>query len=270
VDGDYFGVMKIPLQEGRVFNDADRDSMPAVAIVNRSFVRQYLTGRHALGARIVRGSNLPATIVGVVPDVRDGGQAENIGAMVYLPFRQSAAGFATFITRSTIPPRDVDKLMREVVRSIDPTQPFDRIAPLDQYLSESLGEDRFKTVLLGSLAALALMLACLGIYGVTSYLMQERAREGAIKLALGASGGRLLREFIRGSAATVTLSAATGVALSVIVRVGLTRWIGDAGTLPVWVYPSVLVLLVVIGTGAAWMPAFRASRTPPGSVLRAG
>jgi putative ABC transport system permease protein len=270
ISADYFATMKIPLVAGRAFASTDRDSAPPVAIVNRAFVRQYLDGRSPVGIRIKRGTNPWATIVGVVPDVRDGGQSENIGAEVYLPFEQTASAFATFVVETALTPAEAARVLRATVASVDPGQPFDQIAPLPRMLVESMGEERFKTMLLGVLAALATLVACIGIYGVTSYLIQERARELAIRMALGARRQTIVTQFLSETTRLVAASAAMGMALAWSLGATIGARVPEITRSGPVTYLAVTTVLIVVGVVAAAAPTIRASRTSPADVLRAG
>jgi predicted permease len=268
IDGDYFAALRIPLLEGRGFTAADRDSAPPVAIVNRAFVRQYLGDRSPLGVRIRRGSNPWTTIVGVVPDVRDGGMSEEAGATVYLRYAQSASAGVSFVIETTLRPREGERALRAAIGATDPGQPFDRVAPLSALMSESVGEERFKMLLLVVLAGLATLVACVGIYGVTAYLVQQRTREVAIRLALGAGRAAIVRRFLVDTARWVVGAATAGIILAWTASGSLGARFPEAAHAGPAVYAVVGLVLVAVGALASTIPTIRASRIPPAEVLR--
>jgi putative ABC transport system permease protein len=268
VDSDFFTVMGLPLLRGRAFAATDRDSMPPVAIVSQAFARQYIGGAEPLGARIKRGTNPSATVVGVVPDVMDSGVGVIVGPTLYLPYAQNASGDVAFVVRSDLPPAAIDRAMREALKAIDPLQPLDDVVPLTRRLTESLGESRFKTLLLSMLSLLAVVIASVGIYGVTAYLVAERTKEVAVRIALGAEPATIVRSFTIDSGRWVAMGATVGLALAyVLTRLLAARVPEIAAAGPVTYFVTAL-LLIGVGAIATVVPTIRASRMAPARVLR--
>lgn len=268
VDAEYFTVMGMPLVRGRAFSTTDRDSMPPVVIVNQSFARKYIGDAEPIGARVRRGTNPAATVVGVVPDVMDSGVGVTVGPTLYLPFAQSAAADFAFVVRSDLPLPAIDRAMRDAIKRIDPVQPLDEVAPVTRRLVESLGESRFKMLLLGVLSLLAVVIASVGIYGVTAYLIAERTREVAMRMALGAEPGSIVRAFTLDATRWVAGGAIVGLAIAH----ALTRLVAarapEAAAAGVTTYVFTAVILVAVGAIAAVVPTIRASRIAPARVLR--
>ena len=265
--GDYFQTMRIGLVAGRYFTPADRDSAPLVALVNHAFVRQYLGSQEPLGVRIRRSANV-WTIVGVVPDVRDGGRGEDLGAIMYVPYAQNSSPFATFVIASRLPVGSAERVLRDAVAAVDPGQPFDRIAPASRLLFESLGEERFQTLVLAALAALALMVACVGIYSVTAYLIQAGAREIAIRLAMGARRPTIMRHFVRDTLAWVVLGAVAGLVVTWLFASSIGAWFPALQPPSPATFVAIAVLLAAVGTLSAAVPSFRAGSMDPADVFR--
>jgi putative ABC transport system permease protein len=266
----YFSALNIPMLRGRDFSPSDGDSTLQVAIVNRSFVKQYLNGGEAIGKRIRRGAptNPWITIVGVVPDVMDRGVGVDIGPMVYVSFRQSSSPELSFVASTTMSVAAFERAVREAVASADASLAIDGVKPLPQLLSDSLNQGRFKTLVVALLAGLALILASTGIYGVTAFLVGERTREIAIRLALGARVGRVIRQLVTDGARWIVAAAIVGLMLARMLG-GVARVyvpeLTDAATLT---YVGTAALLVVVGVVATLIPTWRASRLSPSQVLR--
>ena len=267
----FFHAVGIRATRGRLFEATDRDSTPPVAIVSQSFVRRYFGATDPLGHRIQRqGGTLPwMTIVGVVPDVMDAGVGVDLGPMVYIPYGQSSSPRVTVVVRSALPVAQVDRAIRAAVHDADASLAIQGIDPLDDLLAESLGQQRLKSVVLASLACLAVLLACTGIYGVTAFLMVDRTHEIAIRMALGADPtamlGRLIRETSIWTGSGVLVGLVSGWGAGMFWAASLPE-LREAGAT---MYVAVAVALVSVSIAAAWGPAYRASRRSPASVLRA-
>jgi putative ABC transport system permease protein len=268
VTPEFFTALDIPLLRGRTFGVVDRDSSPPVAIINRSFADKYLGNRDALTTRIRRGALPPMDVIGIVPDSRDGGAGEDPGPTVYLPIAQSAVARLSFVLMTSLDARTAGQTIRDALRAVDPGLPIDRVAPLSTMMRESLGEERFRTVVLGTMTLLALLIACVGIYGVTAYLVQQSAREVAIRIALGASQHRVLAQLLAGTAASVGVGVLAGLTVSWSGGARLSERFPELVPAGATVYFGVAVALLVIGIVAGAVPSIRASRASPSSALR--
>jgi predicted permease len=266
----YFDALGIPMLRGRDFTPADGDSTLQVGIVNRSFVKQYLNGGEAIGTRVRRGAptNPWITIVGVVPDVMDRGVGVDVGPMLYVAFRQSSSPELSFVASTTMNVATFERTLREAIAAADASLALESVKPLPQLLSDSMNQNRFKTLIIGLLATLALILASTGIYGVTAFLVGERTREIAIRLALGARMSRVIRQLVTDGARWIVAAAIVGLVIArALARVarGYVPELSDAAALT---YAGTAALLVVIGVIATLIPAWRASRLSPSEVLR--
>jgi predicted permease len=270
IAGDYFQSLKVPVISGRAFTPADRDSAPPVAIVNRSFVRKYLAGGEAIGKRVRRGAptNPWLTIVGVVPDVTDRGVGIDVGPAIYVPYQQAPSPEFSFVLATSLGTAAIEQALRKEIGSLDANQAVDNIKPLPRLLSDSVGQEKFETVIITSLAVLALLLAATGIYGVTAFLVAERAREIAIRIALGAELRRVTVGVIADSGRWIVggaiVGSLAGGAMSTLVR----RYVPQVASATTSAYAGTVMFLVVLGIAASGVPAWRASRIAPATLLR--
>jgi hypothetical protein len=272
VDGDYFGVMRLQPQRGRLFTTADRDSAPPVVIVSRSFVKQYLHDADPIGKRIRRGvpTNPWLTIVGVVPDVMDRGVGVDVGPTVYVPYQQNSGDSFVLVLETDRPAGSVERAIRAAVASIDGDRALDRFAALTELLAESVGQERFEAVVIGTLAVLATLLAATGIFGVTVFLVTERTREMAVRLALGGSVPRVVRFVVLDDARWIAAACLAGLLLTQALTKVAQRYAPQL-TLPgTGLQIGIAIGLAVIGVIAASVPALRVRRISLTEVLRAG
>jgi putative ABC transport system permease protein len=274
VTADFFHTLRIPLMAGREFTAADQTTSPAVMIVNDAFARKYFPGESALGKRVKPGLGDGVVeapmreIVGVVGDVKRAGLTAAMEPQYYLPWKQAVITFPFIAIRTAIDPSSLVSPLRATVARMDPEVPVFRAITLDESVYQAASEPRFRTMLLTSFAAMALLLTSIGLYAVLSYTVSQRSAEISVRMALGASRGGILSMILgRGLA----LSAA-GIAIGLAASFALTRQL--AGMLygiepfdPV-TFISVSAMLLSISIGASVAPAFRAANVDPMRVLR--
>jgi putative ABC transport system permease protein len=281
VSADYFRTIGMPLRQGRLLDEADRQGSPRVVVVNETMARTYLRG-NALGQRVQLGtepdpdpSNPYMEVVGVVGDVRQQPDAE-AKAEMYVPYAQHPDPFlrrmfgnVTVVVRTDGDPARLGPSIREIVREVDPDQPVANIRTLSEVISTSVAQPRFRTLLLGFFAVIALTLAAIGVYGLLSHGVAQRTNEFGVRIALGASPGDVLRLVLRQGA----VLAFTGVGIGLLAAVAAVRalqavlyeispwdplaWSVSAGT------------LLAVALLASWIPARRALRVDPVAALRA-
>ena len=276
ISPDYFRAMGIPLLEGRYFSRSDREESPRVAIVSESFARHFWPHGKALGQRLDPGftgsSSLWCSVVGIVGDVKQMGLASEAPLTIYLPYSQAPRPFLmslmTVVIRTPSGPLQMANAVRREVQSVDPDMPIFNIASMEELISRSLSEPRFRSLLLGCFAVLALILATVGIYGVVSFSVAQRTHEIGIRMALGAERDDVLK-FIVGQGFKLTL---IGVALGIIGALILTRLLsnllyGVKPTDPV-TFVAVSLLLTAVALLASYLPARRATKVDPMVALR--
>jgi putative ABC transport system permease protein len=276
VSRDYFATMRIPVVTGRVFSPADSAGSPGVAVINQTMARVFWPHKSPLGER-VRNPDPAApwlTIVGVVADVKQGGLDQKTGTELYFLQDQApeTVGFSPrtmyLMVRTQGDPMALAGAVRSTVRQMDPALPVAELKPMDRVLADSMGRPRFIMVLVMLFAALALILAAVGTYGVLSYAVQQRTREIGVRMALGAQLGQVLR-MVLGQGARL---AGIGLLLGVVGAVALRRILasllfGVTATDPL-IFVLVVALLALISFLACLVPAQRAARIDPLLALR--
>jgi putative ABC transport system permease protein len=271
--GDYFRAMSIPLVHGRYFDDRDGDGAPPVVIISDSLAREVWPGESALGKRINIGFDQEPLreIVGIVGDARQDGMNWEPAAL-YQPYLQTPRAWQlsvmSFIVRTDSDPKSRIADMRAAIQSVDKDVPIYAVESMDQVVSEYISDPRFYTALLGALAAIALVLAAAGVYGIISYSVSQRTHEIGIRMALGSSDKQVVAMFLRSG---IVLSL-VGTALGLAGAYGLTRFISAFlyGTTPTdgITFAAVPVLLAAIAILASYIPARRAARVDPMTALR--
>jgi putative ABC transport system permease protein len=271
-----FTTIGAKLVAGRDFTANDRDGTPPVAIVNEHAVKRYWPNG-AVGKRFRFGSSTSAndstqnpwiTVIGVVADMRRTGVDKPVREEAFLPLGQAASPRQMLIVRTEKDPLALVSPVRSAVREIDPAQPISNAQTMDQLLSGLIAQRRFSMMLVGVFAALALTLALIGAYGVTSYLVSQRTREIGIRMALGAEPGRVSRLVVREGMRV----ALAGVLVGVVIALFATRL---ASGLLYGVSPrdpltlsAVAITLLVVSAVANYLPARRAARVDPLTALR--
>jgi putative ABC transport system permease protein len=269
---DYFDAMGIPLKSGRAFTSQDARSSAGSVIVNEAFERSYFPGQSAVGKRI-RLHPGPAnanwqTVVGVVGDVRQSGLARDVMPEVYSPQLNDAGDALSFVIRATGEPAGLISAVRGVVAEVEPNQAIYNVMTMEQRLANTTTSRRLNTALLGSFAAVALLLAFVGIYGVMSYAVTQRRREIGVRMALGAQKSDVLGLMIHGGLRLTLL----GVAIGLAGAFALTRYLSSLlysvnATDPV-TFLSVAVALTGVALLGCWLPARRAATVDPMEALR--
>jgi putative ABC transport system permease protein len=267
VNPDYFLTMGISLRAGRLINDSDTQDAPNVALLSETLARRLFPGEDPLGKRL-SVAGLGATIIGVVSDIRYTGLDGEIEQAVYLSYRQLPRSGMALVLRGAVEPSSLVPALRNAVREIDPALPVYEVLTMNERLSNSVASRRFNLLLLGGFAALALLLAGVGVYGVISYVVTQRTHEIGVRLALGAQGGDVIRLFIERGMAVVSL----GVGLGLLGAFALTRvmksLLFDVGPNDPLTFAGVALLLSLVALVACYLPARRAARIDPLTSLR--
>lgn len=270
VSNNYFDVMKIPLRSGRYFSKYDTEDSPRVAVINETLAHRYWPYENPEG-RFIEMSAFGAghcEIVGVVADIRQMNLSDEPAPGIYLPYTQEPMPWQTLVVRTKNDPMSLAPLVRREVARLDSQQPVARIATLDQLMEVSTAQPRFRAVLLGSFAGVALVLSAVGLYGVMAYTVGRRTREIGIRMALGAVPGDMLR-LILGQCMTLTsLGILFGLAGALAVtRVLNSLLFGVTSTDPS-TFAAVTLLLCGVALLASYLPARRAMCVDPMVALR--
>ena len=276
VMGGYFRVMQVPVRAGRDFTEGDREERPLVAVVNEETVRRFFPHDDPVGARIHWAREIGAprwmTIVGVVGDVKQAGLNQPVDPAVYTPFVQTDERWRRFMTlairaRQPYSAAFVEEVKRQVW-SVDPQIPVSDVQTMEELMAVSLAEQRFNVFLLGSFAALALILAGVGIYGLIAYSTSQRAHEIGIRMALGGRRGDVLR-LIMGEGARLALAGVVGGMAGALALTRLmTSLLFEVKATDPAVFGGVALLLMFVALAACGIPALRATRVDPIDTLR--
>jgi putative ABC transport system permease protein len=275
ITGDYFRALGVRVKAGRVFTPADRDGSQPVAIVNEAFARRYWPGQDPLGRRLREGGGSNwRTVVGVIADVKHSGPALEARPEVSLPYAQLDPEFLTtwsrgiyFVVRGHGVASALVPAVRAAVAAIDPDMSLNEVQTMASLASEAVSEPRFRTLLLGTFAALAITLASIGVFGVLAYFVTQRTREIGIRIALGASSADILRMVVgRG-----LVLAGVGLALGLLAAIPLTRsmqsLLFEVNPLDVPTIVMVVIGLAAVAGVASYLPARRALRIEPITAL---
>jgi putative ABC transport system permease protein len=271
VSGGYFAAIGVPVLAGRTFTDADSRTAPPVAIVNAALANRYWPGESAVGKRL-RFDNAPdvpwCTVVGVVGDVRQLGLEQNAPPILYFPYPQFPLPFTDLAIRSDAPQSAIVSLVRARLREIDPDMPMGTVTPLQDVLGLAVAQPRFRAALVSAFAAVALVLAAVGVFGLISHSVTQRTREIGIRIALGARPNAVLGMVFRESMAL----AALGVGIGLVGALAAGWTIGSFlyGVKPYDPPTLALVSSILLGVAAlaSYLPARRALRVDPIDALR--
>jgi putative ABC transport system permease protein len=273
VSHDYFRTMGIGLLRGRTFTEQEVKQLfqgAGVAMINEALARRYFPDEDPLGKRLALANDDSGwrEIIGVAADVKHNGVIDDAAPEVYAPTLRSASGAYDLVVRSAAAPAQVTGAVRGQFRELDPNLPLFTIRTLEETIALNLARPRFAVALLGAFAALGLLLAAVGVYGVMAYSVGRRAREVGIRMALGAQSGDVLRMVLREGLKLTAIGAAIGLpaslALSRVMK-GLLYGVSAADPLT---FVGVPLLLAVVAMIACWIPARRAAKTDPMTALR--
>ena len=274
VSPEYFTTMGIPVLKGRGFTAQDRDGAPRVAVINDEFARLHFPNEDPIGTRIRMGRNssIVREIVGVVGSVKHYSLRDKAQAQMYEPFAQFPNTAMTFLLKTAVDPGSLSTAMRREIQAVDPDQPVANVTTLPDMMASSMALPRMQTMLIGGFAAIALLLAAVGLYGVMTYAVSQRTQEIGIRMALGARPGSVLR-LVLGNALVLTgAGLVIGFAVALLLARSLSSVLEpllfqvspqDVRTLSI--VPVVLVVVAVIAT---LVPARRATRIDPIRALR--
>ena len=275
----YFETLGIPLKAGRTFADTDHETAPPVVIVNEAFVERYFPTENPLGKRILVnrpilgkngfGDTIRAEIAGVAGDVNSGRGTTEHSPMIYAPDSQNHFSSTTwFAVRSSGNLATIATAVRSQLMQLDGNEPVDQLGSLEQTFASQFSEPLFQATIMGAFAVLALLLAVIGIYGVNSYAVAQRRHEIGVRMALGATPGRVLRATVWSGMRLTFLGILAGV-LGAIATASVLRSVvvGVSATAPLTLSAAALALALV-SLVACYLPARRAMRVEPASALR--
>ena len=263
----YLHTMGIPVRRGRDIQETDSDGVPPVVLINETLARMLWPGRDPIGRRVVYGGNL-LPVVGVVGDVHQSGLDVPPQPEFYLSALQSGRRQGSLAIHTKVPPASLAGAVRQAIWSVNPDQPITDVATMEDILDQEVFQRRVQTTLLGFFAALALVLAAVGTYGLVAYSVAQRTHELGVRMALGAERMDILRlVLVQGLKLTLI-----GVGIGITGAFGLTRFLSSLlyGVKPSdpLTYTTVLLLLASVALLASYVPARRAAKVDPMVALR--
>jgi predicted permease len=269
----YLSTLQIPILRGRDLEESDTGNTAPVAVINAAMAQRFWPGEDPIGRRIWFDSFVPKpqwlTIVGIAGDVRESALNRPVEPVAYVSHTQAVPSRLldeNFVLRTSQDPRTIVAAVRERLRTADPGASM-KFETMDQVVSRSVARQRFQMQVLGGFAALALVLAAVGLYGVLSYMVSSSRVEIAIRMALGAQVSSIFRMVTGKALGLAAMGAAIGLAGCWAMRsllAGLLFGVEPSDPLTLSI---ATILLLVVTLGASWFPARRATRTDPGSAL---
>ena len=266
---DYFHVMGIPIERGRPFREDDREDRPQVAIISAAAARRFWPGRDPIGLTFKIDEPGPDfTIVGVAGDVRSASLESAPPPTVYVPYRQDAFPFMTFVIKTRVPIAALTPSLREAIWGVDKDTPVPAVRTMDEQLSNSFTRRRFSVTLLVAFGATAVTLAAIGLYGVLAFIVAQRRREIGVRIALGATARDVITDVLGQGLRLVVTGLAAGIGLAVIATRLMTAFLFGTSPTDAATYAGAAALLATIAVAASLIPALRASRVDPIIALR--
>jgi putative ABC transport system permease protein len=266
----YAETMRLPVRAGREFTEHD-EQPPRVLAVNQTLAHRFWPNENPIGKHITVGrAATPSEVVGVLGDVRNIGVAADVRPEIYLPFAQLPWASMNLVVRTAGDPHGYVAAVRRCVLAVDQAQPVTQVLSMEEVLAEGARQPRFLTTLLGGLAAIALVLALVGIYGAVAYSVSERTQEMGIRLALGAERADISRLVLRQGMAPVLIGIAIGLAASMALTRMMTRMLYHVSTTDPSTFAGGAVLFAAVAMLASYLPARRATLVDPMVALRRG
>jgi putative ABC transport system permease protein len=276
VSSEYFQALRIPLLQGRWIEDTDREKMPSVVVINQAMAKAYFGNQSPLGKKMQIGaipeSDVPwMIIVGVVGNVKQS-LVTDMPTEFYVPYRQAnellPVRTMSVVLRTEVDPRALIPDLRATVHRVNPNQPVVKIRTMEDNVDQNFSQPRFRTWLLVAFAAIALLIAALGVYGVMAYATVQRSGEMAIRMALGSSVEQIFMLVLKDGLRLTLI----GVGIGTLLGIALGRWLksllfgvsaADAATIA-----GAIAVVVIAGVAASLIPARRASRVEIATMMR--
>jgi putative ABC transport system permease protein len=272
ISPNYFQLLNIALRRGRLLNDTDGAEAPPVTVISESLARRYFPGESPLGKHIkvgAAGSERPwMTIVGVVDDVHYSWIEKQDVPTIYGPFRQAPPYYTSIMLRTPGDPLRIISSVREQIAAVDPDLPLYNIKPMDRLITESIIGIAYVAAMTAVLGGIALVLASVGVFGIMSYSVSERAHEIGIRMSLGAQTKDILRMVLRGGMTLTVLGLAIGLPIAFVLARALASLLFGVEAADPFSFIGLPLVLAAVATLACYLPARRAARLDPLKALR--
>jgi putative ABC transport system permease protein len=272
INPSWFRTLRVPLQAGREFTDADNADAPKVVIVNEALARRYWPGQNPIGKHIVMGRQTASEVVGVAANVKNRGLALDPQIQLYFPFSQLPWGNMNLLVRTAADPHAMVSAVRAQISAIDSDQPVTAIQTIDELMDGSRASPRFTLLVLAAFSVAALVLTIVGIYGVLAYTVAQRRQEMGIRLALGAEKSDIVRlvvgQGLMLAVAGIVIGLLSALALSWIMASMLSGVLYGIGARDLTTFAVAPLVFLVIALFASYLPARRATQVDPNAALR--
>jgi predicted permease len=270
---DYWPMMRIPLLRGRLLTEADEKSKTLVCVVDQAFAERYWPGTDPIGRRLARDIAVKAdnavTVVGVVASVKQNELAETAGhGAVYFPFSAFNSGYFSLLVRTQLPPATLAPTVQKAVLQLDPELPVDDLKPMRMRIDDSLIARRSPAILAGIFAAVALLLAAIGTYGVLAYAVNQRQREIGVRMALGALPKQILALFLGLGARLLLIGIVLGALGAWLTGRAMQSMLFGVGAWNPGIFAAAAGVMIGVVFFAIFLPARRAARAKPTDALR--
>jgi putative ABC transport system permease protein len=269
VSPDYFATIRVPITRGRPFTERDRAAAPAVVIINEAMARRFWPNQDPIGRRIthdlsiVPGQQTTREIVGVVGDVRHFGLEQASDPQMFVPHAQMPWPSMAVVIRTPLDAAHMSTAVRQAVWSVDNTIPVPPLRPMEQLVTDAVGQPRFRAWLLGLFAVTAIVLAMTGLYGTMAFSAQQRTREIGLRIALGATPKQATALILRSGLTLTAVGTTLGLAGSIAVARPLSSLLFGIGATDPATFVGVTAALVAVAWLACYLPARRAQRMDP-------
>jgi putative ABC transport system permease protein len=271
ISPDYFRVMQAPLVRGRFFGESDANGKQRVAIIDETTAHRYWPDRDPLGRRLRFGQDPTQpwmTVVGVVKNIKNEGLDIDGIPHIFVSIYQNPERQLSVVLRTSLPATLLEPRIRHEVQSIDPSLPIFNVSSMDDVLARSLASRRFSAALVAALAAVALLLASIGIYGLLAYIVRQRSREIGLRMALGAGRSEVLKLFLQKGVLLSSVGIAAGVIFSAAMSPIMASVLYGVHPRDPVVFLIVPLLLLAVAVLASYLPARSATKVDPVLALR--
>jgi predicted permease len=263
----YFQVLAIPLVRGRLFSDADSGAASPVVLLNREAARRFFGDDEPIGQTLPLGKT-PMTVVGVVGNVKYTGVASRPEPVIYRPFGQNPFRMMMVVARTSGDPAAIAADLRQVIKTYDRDINVISVQPLTTWVSNAVAQPRFRTILLSSIAGVALLLAMIGLYGVVAYSTAQRTSEIGVRVAIGAQRSDVIGLVLREGAKLAVTGTIVGVAGAYAASGVLSSLVYGVTTTDLWSFLAAAAVLILVALLACYLPARRAALVDPAIALR--